>query len=205
LSLPAEADLPDSVFVEDTAVVVDELAVITRPGARSRRPETAGIADVLKSYRQLAHIEAPGTLDGGDVQVVGRDVYAGLSTRTNIQGINQLSSILGPLGYEVIAVPVRHCLHLKAAAGLVSPSTVLINPEWVDREAFEGVELLEIAPSEPRSACALLVGESVLYPAAFEKTRLRLEKAGIDVTTVDLSELAKAESGVTCCSLVFEV
>jgi dimethylargininase len=204
LSLAAEEDLPDSVFVEDTAVVVDELAIIARPGVESRRQETASIADALKSYRQLAYIEAPGTLDGGDVQVVGKDVYAGSSTRTNLKGIEQLSSILGPVGYRVIAVPVRSCLHLKAAAGLVAPGTMLINPEWVDREAFRGIRLLEVDPSEPRAASALLVGESVVYPDAFGKTRRRLEQFGISVTTVDLSELAKAESGVTCCSIVFE-
>jgi len=200
--LPAAPDLPDSVFVEDTAVVLDELAIITRPGAESRRPETAAVAQALQPYRRLAHIVAPATLDGGDVLCVGRQVFVGLSPRTNPAGIAQLQDLLEPWGYTVKSVPVRGCLHLKSAATLVATDTILINRAWVDAQAFGPLELIDVDPTEPFGGNALLVGETVVYPTAYPATRRRLEGRGIPVRVVDVSELAKAEGGVTCCSLL---
>jgi dimethylargininase len=202
--LPVEPELPDSVFVEDTAIVLDELAVITRPGAENRRPETLGIADLLAPYRSIFRIEAPGTMDGGDILQNGKTVFAGLSTRTNPEGIHQLRALLSPFGYDVQVVQTGGCLHLKSAATKVAEDILLINPEWVDPEAFKGKEIMLIDPSEPHGANALLVGGTVLYPAAFPRTRRRLEERGLTVRTVDLSELAKAEGGVTCCSIIFD-
>jgi dimethylargininase len=138
VSLPAAPDLPDSVFVEDTAVVVDEVAVITRPGSRSRRPETASVAAVLAKYRPIVAIEAPGTIDGGDVLRLGRRLFVGLTERTNREGINQLRALLSPHGYVVEPVPVSGCLHLKSAVTQVAPDTVLVNAAWVDAAAFAG-------------------------------------------------------------------
>lgn len=203
-ALPADSDLPDSVFVEDTAVVVKELALLARPGASSRRGEIPPIADVLGEYRPLARVEPPGTLDGGDVLVVGRDVFVGLSARTNEDGLRQLRSILEPLGYSVRGVPVSGCLHLKSAVGRVSEDTLLINRRWVDAAAFAGRSLIDVDPSEPMAAGALLIGDTVVCRDAFPRTRERLEGSGIETRAVGLSELAKAEAGVTCCSLVFE-
>lgn len=203
-SLPAEPDLPDSVFVEDCAVVLDDLAIVTRPGAKSRRAETATVADILAPYRRLARIEAPGTLDGGDVLSLDHDIYVGLSQRTNEAGVNQVKAIVEPLGYTVTPVPVGACLHLKSAVGRVGPRTLLINRGWVAPEVFSGVDFVEVDPAEPRAAGALLIGKTVVYPARFVRTRDRLEHAGFKVSPVDLSELAKAEAGVTCCSLIFE-
>jgi len=203
-SLPAEPDLPDSVFVEDVAVVLDELAVLTRPGAASRRPETAGVAAALAPYRRLVRIEPPGTLDGGDVLVAGRGVHVGRTTRSDESGIEQLRRLLGPEGYTVIPVEVHGCLHLKSAVTLVAPDTLLVNRDWVDVEVFPGKRLLEVDPGEPFAANALRIGAQVVYPAAFPRTRARLAAAGIEAVTVDVSELAKAEGAVTCCSLVFE-
>jgi dimethylargininase len=201
--LPAEADMPDSVFIEDTAVVLDEVAVITRPGALSRRAETAAVADALAAYRTLARIQAPGTLDGGDVLVADRIVFVGLSARTNEAGIGQMRDALAAYGYDVRAVPVDGCLHLKTAVTGVGDGRLLINRDWVDADPFAGWELIDADPAEPFAANALRIGGRVIYPADFPLTRARLDAAGISVLPVPAGELAKAEGGVTCCSLVF--
>jgi dimethylargininase len=200
-------DLPDSVFVEDTAIVVDEVAVITRPGAASRRAETAGVAAVLGRYRNLKYIDAPGTIDGGDVIVAGRRVFAGRSGRTNGDGIEQLRAMLAPFGYDVRSVDVHGCLHLKSAAAMLSEEQLLVNPAWISRGQFDGVELLAIDSSEPDAANILHLGDGeYIYSAAFPRTREFLERSPlIHLTVIDLSELAKAEGAVTCCSLIFTV
>jgi dimethylargininase len=203
-SLPCEPALPDSVFVEDTAIVLDQLAVITRPGAPSRRPETASVAAALAPWRPLLHLGPQGTLDGGDVLVLGRRVFVGRSLRSDEAGHGQLRELLAPRGYTVVPVALRGCLHLKSAVTEVSPDRLLVNPEWVDRSAFAGLGIIEVDPAEPHAANALRIGETVVFPAAFERTRGRLAGAGIGVVTVDVSELARAEGAVTCCSLVFE-
>jgi dimethylargininase len=202
--LPAEPDLPDSVFVEDTVVVVDEVAVVTRPGAASRRAETASVARALARHRPLVPMEAPGTLDGGDVMRLGRQVFVGRSSRTNEAGIEALRAALGGFGYSVTAVPVAGCLHLKSAITEVAAGTVLLNPEWVDAALFSAATVIEVDPHEPFAANAQRVGDAVVFPTAFPLTGERLRRAGLRVVTVDLSELAKAEGAVTCCSVVFE-
>jgi dimethylargininase len=204
-SLPAEPGLPDSVFVEDAAIVLDELAVITRPGAESRRAETASIAKALARYRPLTFMEAPGVLDGGDVLRIGKRLWVGLSGRTNEPGVQQLAAALAPHRYSVEGVPVRGCLHLKSAVTQVARDAVLLNPGWVDARAFPGLRAVEVAPSEPAGANALLIEDAVIYPSAFPDTRHRMEALGIRVIPLDVSEIAKAEGGVTCCSLIFEV
>jgi dimethylargininase len=202
--IPPAPDLPDAVFVEDTAVVLDELAVITRPGADSRRPETGSVAQSLRPFRALRFIEEPATLDGGDVLTLGRHLFVGLSRRTNAAGIEQLRSIVTPYGYRVTAVELSGCLHLKSAVTAVGNEMLLVNPAWVDPGRFAGQTAINVDTSEPFAANALLVNDTVLYPAAYPNTRKSLEAHGLRVATVDVSELAKAEGGVTCCSLVFE-
>jgi dimethylargininase len=204
-TLPADPELADSVFVEDAAIVLDEVAVITRPGAESRRPETASIAGALAPYRPLLAIEAPGTLDGGDAIRIGRTLYVGLSGRSNQAAIDQLSRSLAPYGYNARGVAVHGCLHLKSAVTALDDHTVLVNPEWVDPAVFTGTRSIEIDPRERGAANALRIGERVIYPASFPATRRRLAAGGVDVLEVDVSELQKAEGAVTCCSLVFEV
>ena len=204
LVLDAEPDMPDAVFVEDVAVVLDEVAVMTRPGAASRRGEGASVAALLRRYRPLRTIEAPGTLDGGDVLRIGRTLYVGQSGRSNADGIGQLRALLAAFGYTVRAVPIRGCLHLKSAVTAVDDGTVLLQPAWVDRAPFDGYRIIEVDPSEDHAANVLRVGDDVLMPACFPRTRQRLADAGIAVTTVDVSELQKAEGAVTCCSLVFD-
>lgn len=200
--LPAAPELPDAVFVEDTAVVLAELAVLARPGAPSRRPEVAGVAEALREHRRLVRIEAPGSLDGGDVLVSGRRVFVGLSGRTNTAGAEQLASALEPAGYAVSALPVSGCLHLKSAACEVAPGLLLLNPAWADRRAFAGLDAIEVDPAEPFAANALRLDATLVYPAAFVRTRARLERHGLTLRTVEADELAKAEGGVTCCSIL---
>lgn len=203
--LPATPELPDAVFVEDTAVVLDELAMLARPGAPARRPEIDSVAEALARHapqRPIARLEAPATLDGGDVLALGRTLYVGDSTRTNAQAAARLAELAGPHGYAVEVVPVERCLHLKSAASAVAGDTVLLNPDWLDAEAFAGFRLLHVDPREPAAANALAVGETVILPAAFPRTREIVERAGLEVRSVDLSELAKAEGGVTCCSIL---
>jgi dimethylargininase len=201
--LPAEPELPDAVFVEDTAVVFPEVAVLTRPGAVSRRSEVDATAAVLGAHRDLVRIEEPGTLDGGDVLLVDREVFVGRSSRTNEAGIGQLRNVLERLGYVVTPVEVEGCLHLKSAVTRVGARTLLLNPVWVEATLFRGFERIDVDPDEPFAANALRIRETVLFPEAFRRTRKRLEESGFGVVPVDMTELAKAEGGVTCCSLIF--
>ena len=203
--LPEAHDLPDAVFVEDIAVVVDELAILARSGAASRRPETATLEPVLGGLRPLARIAAPGTLDGGDVLQLGRTLHVGLSCRTNAAGVEQLSRLVAPHGYTVRPIPIDKCLHLKSAATEVGDDLVLIQPRWVDPRSFHGLGLIEVDVDEPLAANALRIGECVLLPSTSPRTRERLEARGIAVRSVDLSELAKAEGSVTCCSLILKL
>ncbi|QSX78158.1 dimethylarginine dimethylaminohydrolase family protein [Agrilutibacter solisilvae] len=203
LALEAEPDMPDAVFVEDVAVVLDDVAIMTRPGAASRRAEGASVAELLARYRPLRSIEAPGTLDGGDVLRVGHTLFVGQSGRSNADGIAQLAKLAGQSGYAVRAVPIRGCLHLKSAVTAVRDDTLLLQPAWVDAASFPGFTVIEVDPSEEHAANILRIGDSVVMPAGFPRTHQRLVDAGIDVVTVDVSELQKAEGATTCCSLVF--
>ena len=202
--LVALPDHPDGVFVEDTAVVLQELAILARPGAASRRFEVDSTRMALEGLRRLRPIQAPATLDGGDVLVVGRRIFVGQSARTNHLGIEQTRTIVEPLDYHLTCVPVERCLHLKSAVSAVDDRTLLINPRWAESTLFREFELIEIDPREPFAANALRLGPALVYPSAFPRTRERLLAAGLDVHTVDLSELAKAEGAVTCCSLIVE-
>jgi dimethylargininase len=202
--VPAAHDLPDSVFVEDVAIVLDEIAVITRPGAASRRPEREAMAAVVSEYRPLQWIEAPGTLDGGDVLRLGRTLYVGRSTRTNEEGARQLARHVAPFGYAVECVETAACLHLKSAATAVDSDRVLCNREWIDARVFKDVEVLEVDPAEPHAANVLRLGDTLVCAASHERTAASLRARGYDVCTVDVSELAKAEAGVTCCSVIID-
>jgi len=200
--LPPEPALPDAVFVEDTAVVLDEVAVVTRPGAVSRRAETASTAAALAVHRPLLEIREPATLDGGDVLVVGRRLYVGLSSRSNAAAVAQLAPALRPLDYEVRGVAFRGCLHLKSAVTQVADGLLLANPDWVDADAFADCRTIPVHPSERHAANALALGGRVIHPQQFPLTRARLEAEGLLVAPLAMSELAKAEAGVTCCSLL---
>jgi dimethylargininase len=202
IELPEEPDLPDSVFVEDTAFILDEVAVITRPGADSRRPETESISQALAPYRPLVHITEPATVDGGDVLVLGKNIYIGISTRSNDAAIRQMRELLKSYGYKVTGVEMHDCLHLKTAVTRVDEHTLLINPKWVDTFHFKEFDWIEVDPSEPFAANCLPIGKAVIFPAAFPKTQKKLEQKGFKMVSVNVAELAKAEGAVTCCSLI---
>lgn len=200
--LPSVPDLPDSVFVEDTAVVLPELAIIARPGAATRRAEVTAVADALRQHHPLAFIVSPGTLDGGDVLLIDSTIYIGESTRTNAEGIRQLTEIASACGHRVWPVKISGCLHLKSAVTRVADDVILLNSAWVDSSSFSGLHQIEVHPGEPFGANALLIGENVIYSATYDETRQRLEQNGIKVHLVETDELQKAEGGVTCCSIL---
>ncbi len=187
-------ELPDAVFVEDAAVVLEDIAIIARPGAVSRRAETESVAAAVKRFRPLHRIGPPATLDGGDVLAIGGMLYVGLSQRTNMAAVQQLN-----------AVPIRfqNCLHLKSAVTQIGDRTLLLNPQWVDPGQFPGFEVIAVDPQEPFAANALRLDDILIYSASYPRTRRLLEARGFHVETLDLFELEKAEAGVTCCSLIF--
>ena len=200
--LDADSTMPDSVFVEDLAIVFDELAILTRPGAESRRREMPAVAEALGAYRLLHEIQPPGTVDGGDVLVAGRRVFVGLSTRTNQAAAAQIRRLVGPHGYTVVETEVRGCLHLKSAVTVLDEDRLLVNPEWIDAAAFDGFTLVAIAPEEPPAANVLRLADRIVAASAFPRTAERIAALGCRVELVEASELAKAEGAVTCCSLI---
>ena len=199
-----EPEMPDAVFVEDTAVVVPEGAVIMQPGAPSRSAECESIIRLLSQHRTCARIYAPATIDGGDVLRIGKTFFVGRSARTNVDGVEQFAAIVGRWGYRVEPVEVTGCLHLKSAVTCVGEGIILVNPKWVDASVFGTVDVLEVDAAEEYAANGLPIGGKLIYPDHFPRTRERLMKRGIDVFTVPADELAKAEGAVTCCSIVFE-
>jgi dimethylargininase len=201
--LPADAALPDSVFVEDTAVVLEEVAVITRPGALLRQLEVPAITAALFAYRKLLRIVAPATLEGGDVLRVGRDFSVGLSSRTNGEGFSQFASIVRAFGYRATPIEVKRCLHLKTAVTALDAETLLVNPSWIDAAALPRVRQLVVPPDEPFGANALVVNGVVHLSARWKRTKELVEKAGFSVDALDVSEFEKAEAGLTCLSLIF--
>jgi dimethylargininase len=203
ISLPAEPGLPDSMFVEDPAIVLDELAVILPLGTETRRREAPSLAQALSKFRKLEYVTLPGTLEGGDVLRIGRKLFVGLTKRSNAEGIRQLAAILAPYKYEVLAVPVTGCLHLKSAVTSLGRNTLLANRPWFHAAPFAGYDWIDVDPAEPQAANALALGGTIIFPASFPCTRARIEARGFHVTPLDISELQKAESGLTCSSLLF--
>lgn len=204
ISLPIEPDLPDAVFVEDTAVVVDEVAVVAHMGAIRRRAEVTSLTPVLADYRRLEFLGPHATLEGGDVVRVGRTLYVGESKRTNAEGIRRLRELLEPFDYQVKTVKVSGCLHLSTGCAYVGRNTVLTNRKWVDAGQFAGFEIIDVPVTEPWAANSLAVNGVVLQPSAYPQTRALLEERGFRVITTDVSELEKAEAGLTCMSLIFD-
>ena len=202
IELEEEPDLPDSVFVEDTAFILPEAAVITRPGADSRKPEVESIIPALAPHRKIIQVTSPASVDGGDVLVLGKNIYIGLSTRSNIEAVNQLNASLQEYGYMVQGVDLTDCLHLKTAVTRVDDNTLLINKNWVDSNLFPGYDLIEVDASEPFAANCLPIHDKIIYPTTFPNTQKKLEARGFQIINVNLAELAKAEGAVTCCSLI---
>lgn len=200
--LPPLDDAPDACFVEDPALVLDEVAVIARPALASRRREVESVAVALAKHRELLWIEEPATFEGGDALVVDDTVYVGWSKRTNHAGLKALAHLLLPFGYRVKAVEVQGCLHLKTALTRIGPRTLLANAAWIHTGRIDGLELVPVDLSEPFAANALLIGEALLYPSGFPRTEELLRQCGIPLRMLELSELQKAEAGPTCLSLL---
>jgi dimethylargininase len=198
------SELPDCVFIEDTAVVLEEIAILASMGTASRRSEPLGIEPILRHYRDVRRIDQPATLEGGDVLRLGRQLMVGLSSRTNRAGADALVELARPLGYDVLPVGVHGCLHLKTACCALPDGRLLVNPAWLDMASLESFPLVEVPAEETWGANLLLVGEQILLAAEHPRTAIRLEKLGYSVRTVPLSEFAKAEGGATCLSLLIE-
>ena len=202
ITLSDNERLPDCTFIEDTAIVLDELAILCSMGANSRREEPLGIESVLRQYRDVERIDLPATIEGGDVLRAGRTLLVGQSCRTNAAAIALLASIVGNYGYKVVTAPVRGCLHLKTACTALPDGRLLINREWIDERAIADFELINVPTDEPWGANVLLARSRVLLPAAHVRTAELLGREGFTIQTVELSEFAKAEGGVTCLSLM---
>lgn len=206
IRLPYLADDPDAVFVEDTAILLGERAVITRPGTPSRRDEINSTADGLAPYFTVHRVEA-GNLDGGDVLKVGKTLYVGQSNRTDAEGTEALAAIVSSLGYIVVPVQLGRCLHLKTAITFAGPDehgtpTLLANPEWVDTSLFGTMQVLTVAADEPYAANVVRAGDRLIMAAGSPATAAKLRERGFTVVELDLSELQKAEAGGTCMSLL---
>lgn len=194
---------PDCVFIEDVAIVLDEIAILTPMGAPSRTPEPAGIEPTLRTYREVVRIESPAAIEGGDVVVIGKQILVGSTSRTNARGIEELARITKPYGYDVRAVPVHGCLHLKTACTALPDGALVVNPAWLDVEALRTFELVPVAEGEPHAANVVVVGARGITGTGNPRTAeaIRTHCVGLDI--LDLSELAKADGCGTCLSLLF--
>jgi dimethylargininase len=204
ISLPAAVECPDGVFVEDPALVLDEVAIVTRMGAEARRAESDSLAEAVARFREVKRLSDPATLEGGDVMRIGKTLYVGWSRRTNRAGIEQLRELISPFGYRVVAVDVSGCLHLKSACCYLGGDRILANREWFDHTALSGFNILDVPPAEPRAANVLRLGDTVLVPGVFKWTAELLSVNGYRPRLLDTTELMKAEAGVTCMSLLFD-
>jgi len=204
ITLSVNSHLPDCAFVEDAALVLDEIAIICSPGTPARQGEIGGIVKVLSKFRRLERIPLPATLEGGDVLRIGRKLYVGRTTRTNALGIAALRQKVAKFGYEVVPVGVRGALHLKTACTALNSDTLLLNPAWIDPTIFKGFKIIEVAAEESFAANTLPLPPRVFMNAAYPLTIARVEREGIQVLPIDISEFSKAEAGLTCLSLVFD-
>ncbi len=207
--LPPLDRSPDAVFVEDAAVVLDEVSIVCNPGAESRRGEPRTLAPHLPADRPALRAPADESLDGGDVLVVGRNVLVGRSTRTAPSAARWIHDALTPLGYRVASVPVERALHLKTAVTLAGPGCVVVDPLAVDEAALRtalppGTDWIAVSPHEAPGANVLRVGPTTLVAASAPETAARLRHEGLRVSTLDISEFEKAEAGLTCLSIVFD-
>ena len=196
------AESPDSVFIEDVAVVLDEVAILASMASDARVAEPSGMLQLLEAHRPVARIDRPATIEGGDVLRVGRTLLVGQSDRTNYEGFAALATIVEPFGYSAIAIPVTGCLHLKTACTALPDGRLLTNPRWIDAGCLQQFQLVPIPGDEPWSANTLVFGETVIVPTAHRRCAVLIRSLGFTVESVDTSEFAKVEGGVTCLSIV---
>jgi len=204
LQIPADDQCPDSCFLEDTALVLDEIAVLTRPGSDARRAEVAGVAPAIRKHREIVQIEAPATFEGGDVLHIGRDLFVGVTTRTTSEGIEALRKYVEPFGYRVHPVAVPGALHLKSVCSALDEHTILADATRANLSPLSKYEVIPVPAEEWMAANVLLVNGRVCLHSGFRKTIGLLQQRGIEVRTLDISEFLKAEAGLTCMSLIFK-
>lgn len=203
ITLDKNSSLPDSVFVEDTALVLDELGLMMSMGIVSRQEEMRVIETELTKFRSIKNIKLPARLEGGDILRIDKSLYVGFTSRTNIKGVRALEESVKQYGYSVIGVNVPGCLHLKTGCTALDDQTILINPEWIDLKPFEDFNRIVVPNGEPFAANILRLGNTVCMHSGFVKTRQMVEQLGYDIEVIDISEFLKAEAGLTCMSLIF--
>ena len=203
IELEALDDFPDAHFIEDTAVIVPEVAVITNPGAANRRGEEVSIEPELMKYKKVKKIQDPGTLDGGDIFIVDKNVFIGLSDRTNQSGANQLAKFLSNFGYESKQIQVEEGLHLKSDVNFIGKNTLLVTEKYSNHPAFKNYKKICIDSDESYAANSLLINEILIIPKGFPLTKQKLQQADFDIIEIDMSESQKMDGGLTCLSLRF--
>ena len=201
--LAPQPDYPDAYFVEDTAVVTPEVAVITIPGALSRQGEQYSIEPVLSRFRKIEKIQAPGTVDGGDVLMAGNRFFIGISDRTNTEGAHQLGTILESCGYQWVTISVGEGLHLKSSVNFVGKNTLILTPPFQNLDLFDGFAKIVLDEAETYAANTLRVNDSLIMPAGFPATKEKLSSVGLPIIELGVSEIAKMDGGLTCLSLRF--
>jgi dimethylargininase len=202
--LEAHPRFPDSTFVEDVALCTRKFAILTNPGAKSRNGEKVAMRKVLQSrFNTVEAIELPGTLDAGDVMMVGNHFYIGLSKRTNHEGASQLIRILKNNGMTGSVVPLKHMLHLKSGVSYLENNNLLVAGELTGHHAFEGFNTITVDPEEAYAANSLWVNGRILVPDGFPKTRGQIEQLGYGTIVLDVSEFRKLDGGLSCLSLRF--
>ena len=204
VELPADPALPDGLFVEDTAIILNEVAVLLSPTPASRRGESAAVEAALRPFRPIVRLPADAFVEGGDVLRVGRTLFIGQSSRTGQKGLLALAEVVGPLGYTVVPVRVTDCLHLKSACCALDEETVIVNRDWLDFAPLAHLRVMDTPASEPGGANVLRLPDVVVISASFPRTLEVVQRLGFATDVLDVSELHKAESGLTCMSLVFE-
>jgi dimethylargininase len=204
IQIPADDSCPDCCFIEDTALLLDEIAVITYPGSVARRGEVPGVVPTIEKYRKTLRIEPPATLEGGDVLRIGRNLYVGLTQRTNPEGVDALRTLVAPYGYKVTAVPTPGALHMKSVCTAADDRTIVADPRRVDVSPLRDYDMIEIAPEEWMGGDLLPINGTLWMIEGFPKLKSALEARGFNVRTLNMSEFLKAEAGLTCLSLLFE-
>lgn len=203
VAMPNSGTYPDCCFVQDTAVVLDEICVIANMGAPTRSGEVAEVEKLLAPFRRIRRIFPPATLDGGDVVQVGKRLFVGLSSRTNGRGIATLSEIVESFGYTVVPVEVNGGLHLTTGCGIVNDETVLLNPRWLEASVFKDLRQLHVPEEEPWAANTIRVSDAVCLEAGAPRTLELIQPYAGTIDTLDISEFRKAEGSLSCLSLIF--
>lgn len=201
--LDALAEFPDAYFVEDTAVVTPDVAIITRPGAPSRQGEEEAIATVLAPYRKTTRIQSPGTVDGGDVFMVGTRCFIGRSERTNQDGAAQLGQILETFGNTWVTIPVVAGLHLKSSVNYIGNDTLLLTEDFAGMPEFNEYQKIIVAQTDEYACNTLWINDHLLTPKGFPETRKKLERLGYEIIELDMSEVRKMDGGLSCLSIRF--